>query len=359
MKNTPTEKKSFKGICAFCNSEVEKSKMTQHLKYCKSRAAAVAEAETTTKDAGEVEKTKFFHISAEGRYNPQYWMHLELPATADLDDLDFFFRDTWVECCDHLSAFQIGDTSYSDDPEDLYFGEEVEGEGEDDANEEDEDEEAGNTLDLEDLPSELVEAMTPELLLKLKECSTTEDMVAFLKEEQKTFPKDISFRAFMGGEDDRKMALKHMLIGQLIDMLEDCSLGVTLEKALKVGQKFRYEYDFGSTTELSLKVVSEREGMLLDEGHEVQVLARNIPPEIKCVLCGKPATRVAAGYDYWGVVEHAYCDDCSKKTREDGWLPIVNSPRVGVCAYTGEDHAYIEDEWDEEEELDDEDEEGE
>ena len=193
MKNTATEKKSLKGICAFCTGEIEKSKMTQHLKYCKSRASAISVAEASIKDTGEAEKTKFFHISAEGRYNPQYWMHIELSATAVLEDLDFFFRDTWVECCDHLSAFQVGDISYSDDPEDFYFGEE--GEGEEDIDEEEEGEEAGNAINLEDLPPQLVDAMTPELLLKLKEFSTTEDMVAFLKEEQKTFPKDLLFRA--------------------------------------------------------------------------------------------------------------------------------------------------------------------
>lgn len=54
-----------------------------------------------------------------------------------------------------------------------------------------------------------------------------------------------------------------------------------------------------------------------------------------------------------GVVEHTYCDDCSKKAKEDGWLPIVNFPRVGVYAYTGEDQAYYgEEDWDEEDEWD-------
>ena len=130
MKKTTTEKPSLKGLCYFCNSEVEKSKITQHLKYCKQRAAAIA-AEASGADAGTAEKTKFFHIVAEGRYNPQYWMHIELPADDMLEDLDFFFRDTWVECCGHLSAFQIGDTSYSDEPEDFYFGEEAEAEDED------------------------------------------------------------------------------------------------------------------------------------------------------------------------------------------------------------------------------------
>jgi hypothetical protein len=184
-------------------------------------------------------------------------------------------------------------------------------------------------------------------------------MVAFLKEEQKAMPKDLLFQALMGDEEARKLSLKQVLLAQLIEMLEDRSLGVSLEKVLKVGQKFRYEYDFGSTTELSLRVAGEREGVLTDEDDEVHVLARNLPPEYQCVHCGKPATKVAAGYDSWGVVEHAYCDACAKKAREEGWLPIVNSPRVGVCGYTGEDRAgevewdEDEDEWDEDEEDED------
>ncbi len=360
MKKTAAEKPSLKGLCSFCNSEVEKSKMTQHLKFCKQRASANA-AEASEAEAGTTEKTKFFHIVAEGRYNPQYWMHIELPANDLLEDLDFFFRDTWVECCGHLSAFQIGDTSYSDEPEDFYFGDAIVEGQEADTEEEvedEEDEEESNELNLDDLPPELVEVMSPELLLKLKEFSSTEDMVAFLKEEQKAFPNDLSLQALMGGEEVRKLLLKQMLLAELIEMLEDRSLGVSLEKVLKVGQKFRYEYDFGSTTELSLRVAGEREGVLNEEDDEVHVLARNLPPEYKCVRCGKPATMVAAGYDWWGVVEHAYCDACAKKAKEDGWLPIVNSPRVGVCAYTGEDRAG-EAEWDDDDEVDDDEEEGE
>jgi hypothetical protein len=359
MKKTTAEKQSLKGLCYSCNSEVDKSKMTQHLKYCKQRAAAIA-AEANAKDASTARKTKFFHIVAEGRYNPQYWMHIELPVTDDLEYLDIFFRDTWVECCDHLSAFQIGDISYSDDPEDFYFGEE--GEGDEDIIEEEKDEgdeEGTKALNLENLPSQLVEAMTPEFLLKLQEFGNSDDLVVFLRDELKSFPKDLLFRALGGSEEDRRLALKQMLIAEMIEMLEDRSLGVSLEKALKVGQKFRYEYDFGSTTELNLRVTGEREGVLVDEEDDIHVLARNIPPEYKCVRCGKPATRVAAGYDGWGVEEHAYCDACSKKAKEDGWLPIVNSPRVGVCAYTGEDELDEEDEWEEEGEEDEEDEEDE
>jgi len=115
-----------------------------------------------------------------------------------------------------------------------------------------------------------------------------------------------------------------------------------LEKVLKVGQKFSHEYDFGSTTELKLRVASEREGILVhgedDEYRSIAILARNIPPVIPCCVCGMPAKMFDPGY--LSADEHGYCSGkCAKKKGsdddDDEMLPVVNSPRVGVCAYTG------------------------
>ncbi len=136
-------------------------------------------------------------------------------------------------------------------------------------------------------------------------------------------------------------------------MVEDRSLDVPLEKVLKVGQKFSHEYDFGSTTHLNLRVVSEREGVVRDEEDPVEVLARNNPPVILCKVCGKPATKVVSGY--YSAEENGYCDECARKSRDyEMMLPVVNSPRVGVCGYTGgyyewEEMEIEEDEEDEEE----------
>src|SRR5437763_8152660 len=100
MANKAATKEVSKGVCSFCKGEFEKAKMTQHLKYCKQRAADIAAgAESSTKS----QKTKLLHILVEGRYNPQYWMHLEMPASDVLSDLDSFLRDIWLECCGHLS----------------------------------------------------------------------------------------------------------------------------------------------------------------------------------------------------------------------------------------------------------------
>src|SRR6266571_9139843 len=115
-KETTEVKETYKGICNFCHAEFDKSKMTQHLKHCKQRKAAIDAA-----NAEEAEKTKLFHIVVEGRYLPMYWMHLEMPADATLADLDDFLRATWLECCGHLSAFRIGKVSYLSQTQDMYY----------------------------------------------------------------------------------------------------------------------------------------------------------------------------------------------------------------------------------------------
>jgi hypothetical protein len=74
--------------------------------------------------------------------------------------------------------------------------------------------------------------------------------------------------------------------------MSDKSMRVYLDKVLSPGQICFYEYDYGTTTELKLKVISERQ--VVAKGNAVQVLARNTPPAILCEECGKPATEVCS-----------------------------------------------------------------
>ncbi len=105
-----------------------------------------------------------------------------------------------------------------------------------------------------------------------------------------------------------------------------------ISKVICPGMKFIHEYDFGTTTELDLRVLSERKGKLLND---VEILARNEPPEFICDLCGKPATEVCTMcvYEDKGLL----CDECAEKHEcgEEMLLPVVNSPRWGVCGYVG------------------------
>ena len=43
----------------------------------------------------------------------QHWMILVVQPTTSLRQLDHFLRDQWLECCGHLSQFEIGQTTYS------------------------------------------------------------------------------------------------------------------------------------------------------------------------------------------------------------------------------------------------------
>ena len=56
------------------------------------------------------------------------------------------------------------------------------------------------------------------------------------------------------------------------------------------GLDMEYVYDFGSSTELKIRVLSERVGPGLKRG--VYQMARNEAPLFPCEICGKPATDV-------------------------------------------------------------------
>jgi hypothetical protein len=100
------------------------------------------------------------------------------------------------------------------------------------------------------------------------------------------------------------------------------------------GLKFRYEYDFGSTTLLNGHVIGTREGTAGRPA--ARVLARNDPPTWSCSECAAPATTVCPFcLDEGGGL---LCEDHAAKhphAEEEVYLPVVNSPRMGVCGYTG------------------------
>jgi len=64
-----------------------------------------------------------------------------------------------------------------------------------------------------------------------------------------------------------------------------------MRRVLGVGMEVDYIYDFGSSTELVISVISSRD--ILPRKKPVRVLARNLPPDIRC-SCGEPASYVCA-----------------------------------------------------------------
>ncbi len=234
MKNQKHSVQKLNGTCTICGASFSKTAMKKHLESCirKHHFRKLSGYPVPV-------ETKLFTILAEGSFFHEYWMYLEVPANSMLKKLDNFLRDTWVECCGHLSQFIIDDKRYVSET-DEYF---------------------------------------------------------------------IDFK--------------------------DKSMNYILEKVLGVGKKFSYEYDFGSTTHLNLKVLSERE--VEDSDSTVSLLARNEAPLITCTSCGKIATYICGQCSCRG--EGWVCDDCAPdhECGEEILLPVVNSPRVGMCGYTGND----------------------
>lgn len=111
----------------------------------------------------------------------------------------------------------------------------------------------------------------------------------------------------------------------------DRSLKVHLKNILRHGLVFSHEYDFGTTTYLTLKVIDERQGDVKD----IEILARNNLPNFKC-SCNKPAREICSQCVWEG--KGFMCKSCAKKHKcgEDMLLPVVNSPRMGMCGYTGD-----------------------
>jgi hypothetical protein len=212
-------KKASKGACLFCKSSYTGSGMAKHLQSCLPEHLE----DRLQKKKGKSQP--IFHVMVQGFYSPEYWLHLKISGNARLKDLDQFLRDTWLECCGHMSLFRQG-------------------------------------------------------------------------------------------RNELKMGSK------LIDVL-------------KPGMELIHEYDFGDTTELLVKVIAQHEGPIKAK-NPVEILARNDPPEILCNECGQ-ALAVEICVECQAEGSGWLCESCAREhgCDEEMRLPVVNSPRTGVCGYTG------------------------
>jgi len=105
---------------------------------------------------------------------------------------------------------------------------------------------------------------------------------------------------------------------------------------LTPGDRIEYQYDMGSTTELVITALAQTRRPA--QKGAVRLLARNAPPRFECARCGRPAGFIYTDYDSDDPEAKYYCEECvnAQKLEEDYLLPITNSPRMGVCAYDGE-----------------------
>ncbi len=117
------------------------------------------------------------------------------------------------------------------------------------------------------------------------------------------------------------------------------SLDVTADAVFEPGLTFTHEYDFGTTTDLALRVLDQRRGKPTT-GHAVALMARNDPLRIPCETCGRPARALCLDCCYQRAEDRAgyVCDDhvaAHAEHNDYGKMAIFNSPRTGVCGYDG------------------------
>lgn len=108
--------KRTKGKCKYCGKEYTFGYMNRHLPVCEERQKRwMAEPEG--------KKCGYFELAVCSKYGRDHWLFVEVKETASLKELDSFLRDIWLECCGHLSAFEIKGTRYEVETGYDYWGE--------------------------------------------------------------------------------------------------------------------------------------------------------------------------------------------------------------------------------------------
>ena len=221
------EKLKSEGKCVFCDQMFTGSGMGRHL------SGHIKEMENDSSTSG-----KAYHVKVSAS---EMFLHLLVGGACVFGELDHFLRAIWLECCGHMSSFQVKGKRYDFDWDDV--------------------------------------------------------------------EKDI-------GE----------------------SMSGRVSKVFRKGVKLNYEYDFGSTTPLDIQVVNEYKIRLTDN---ILLLSRNEPLPILCHVCNKkPAVSICSVCIFDD--PSLFCKSCEKvhkKSCEDfadyAKMPVVNSPRMGTCAYEG------------------------
>ena len=110
-----------------------------------------------------------------------------------------------------------------------------------------------------------------------------------------------------------------------------------IEQVFEPGLELTHIYDFGSSSYTLIKALDARKGMPLTR-HAIFLMARNDPPEIVCTQCGEPASWLCMECIIELNEEGTLCDVHAKDHPHTAYgkpMLMVNSPRMGMCGYTG------------------------
>jgi hypothetical protein len=110
---------------------------------------------------------------------------------------------------------------------------------------------------------------------------------------------------------------------------------IELDMVLRADMAFHQEYDYGTATDLALKVVSVNPGRVKKTPQ--RIVARNEPLSFKCASCKEALATFVCSICYWESSKYMFCKTClgHHKCGKNMALPVVNSPRTSLCGYRG------------------------
>ena len=120
---------------------------------------------------------------------------------------------------------------------------------------------------------------------------------------------------------------------------DGASMSAKFKDTARLGGKHLYVYDMGSSTQLEITIMGVYDIPMKDK---IELLSRNEPLKIICTNCSKqPAVSICITH-IQDSENYFFCEVCAKKHEQEcddfsdyANMPIVNSPRMGVCGYTG------------------------
>jgi hypothetical protein len=118
---------------------------------------------------------------------------------------------------------------------------------------------------------------------------------------------------------------------------EEIPMGTKTGQVLEPGYELTHIYDFGTSSETLVKPVGVRTGKPLTR-HPITLMARNNMPEVECIECGRPASRLCVECIYEHGEAGTLCDRHASVHKHEEYgdpVRLLNSPRVGLCGYTG------------------------
>ncbi len=115
------------------------------------------------------------------------------------------------------------------------------------------------------------------------------------------------------------------------------SMNTEVGNVFSTEKEIYHSYDFGTTSETIVELVSMREGKPLSN-NPMFLMGRNEMPEEKCLECEKEATHLCIECLYEQKKGWMYCDEHTEEHPCDDYgepIELVNSPRLGACGYEG------------------------